>query len=196
MANLVSRIGSRLLAGFTLRESLIVGLCAVFIVLSALLLHIPGLMPGHKLLGVVFFLLLGRSCVRHPLAATTIGLLAGLIALYPGLGRGSPLHVFQYAGTGAAADLVCFFLPSMPASRPLGLLAGALMGATWFPLSYLFDRLVGMSADMAARHALLRVASVIVWGALAGFLAPTVVRRLRASGLLPTVAPHPAGEQG
>ncbi len=192
MTSFVSRAGSRFLSGFTLRESLVVGLCAVFIVLAALLLHIPGLLPGHKLLGVAFFLLLGRGCLRHPLAATAIGLLAGLIALYPGMGRGNPLHVLQYASAGAVADLLYLFVPAMPASRPLGVLAGALMGATWLPLAYLFDRLVGMDSGIAAQHAVLRVSSVIFWGALAGWLAPTVVRRLRASGLWPAGPSGPA----
>jgi hypothetical protein len=133
--------------------------------------------------------------VRHSLAASTIGLLAGLISLYPGIGRGSPLHVFQYTCAGAVADFLYIFLPSMPASRPLGVLAGALMGATWFPLSYLIDRIIGMDSGMAAQHSLLRVASVILWGAIAGLLAPTVVRRLRASALLPAPTSQPSGKR-
>ena len=109
MTSFVSRAGSRLLSGFTLRESLVVGLCAVFIVLAALLLHIPGLLPGHKLLGVAFFLLLGRGCLRHPLGATAIGLLAGLIALLSGTGAWQPpacAPIRQCRGRGRSAVLV------------------------------------------------------------------------------------------
>jgi hypothetical protein len=142
MTSFVSRAGSRFLSGFTLRESLVVGLCAVFIVLAALLLHIPGLLratsPGRSVFTAAWARLL-----RHPLAATAIGLLAGLIALYPGMGRGQPPACAPIRQCGAVADLQYLFVPAMPASRPLASLAGALMGETWLPLAYLFDRLVG-----------------------------------------------------
>lgn len=185
MTHPVTHMSEKLLARFTLRESLIVGLCATFIVLSGLFLYIPSLLPAHKVLGVVFFLMLGRGCVRPALAATVIGLLAGLIALYPGLGRGGPIQLVRYVTAGGVADALYLFLPAMTASRLFGTLAGALMGATWFPLAFLMDLIVGMGAGAAAQHALLKTVSAVSFGALAGFLAPTVVRRLRASGLLP-----------
>ena len=189
MPHPVTRMGESLLARFTLRESLVVGLTATCIVLSGLFLYIPSLLPAHKVLGVVFFLLLGRGCVRPALAGTIIGLLAGLIALYPGLGRGGPVQLVRYVTAGGVADLLFFLLPSMTDSRLFGAIAGALMGMTWFPLAFLMDLLVGMEAGTAARHALLKTVSAACFGTLAGLLAPTVVRRLRASGLIPP-PPH------
>lgn len=186
MFHCLSRAGSRFFAGFTLRESIVVGLCAVFIVLSALLLHVPAMLPGHKLWAVVFFLLLGRGCIRPPLAATTIGLLAGLIALYPGLGRGNHLHIVQYALAGGLVDALFFWLPGLTCSRPLGMVAGALVGGIWLVFAFLMDLLVGMDVGTAVQHALLKTFWVIAWGAFGGFLAPTVVRRLQASGLVPS----------
>jgi hypothetical protein len=185
MTHPVTHMGERLLARFTLRESLVVGLCATFIVLSSLFIYIPSLLPAHKVLAVVFFLLLGRGCVRPALAATVIGLLAGRIALYPGLGRGGPIQLVRYVTAGGLADGLYLLMPAMTGSRLFGSLAGAFMGATWFPLAFLVDLVVGMAAGAAAQHALLKTVSATVFGALGGFLAPTVVRRLRASGLLP-----------
>ena len=182
---------SDLWAGFSLRESLVAGFCAIFIVLLGLFLHIPLHLPGHRVLPLAFFLLLGRACVRPAWSATVIGLIVGIVML--SLGRQGPIHIVQYLMAGAIADMVSILLPAVTRSLPIGALAGGLVGASWLPVSLLVDRLAGMEIDLAFRHTLFKVSSAILFGAVGGAMVPAVARRLRASGLL---AVRESGHQG
>lgn len=170
-------------AGFSLRESLVVGFCATFIVVSGLFLHLPMHLPAHKVLPLTFFLLLGRACVRPAWSATVIGLIAGVVTISLG-GRGAPVHIVQYLMAGGIADVVSILLPAVTRSVPIAALAGGLVGAGWLPVSLLTDRMAGMDFDLAVRHAIFKVSTTVLFGAVGGAFVPTVVRRLQASGLV------------
>jgi hypothetical protein len=176
-------------AGFSLRESLVAGFCATFIVVSNLFLRIPLHLPGHRVLPLAFFLLLGRACLRPAWSATSIGLISGVLAL--SLGREEPMHLLKYLAAGGIADLTSLVLPAVTSSFIMGALAGALVGSSWFPLSLLTDYLAGMDAELAFRHTLVKLGSAIVFGAVGGALVPAVACRLRGTGLLPAQVPPP-----
>jgi hypothetical protein len=169
--------------GFSLRESLVAGFCATFIVLSELFLRIPLHIPGHRVLPLAFFLLLGRACLKPKWSASAISLIAGLVSLC--LGREEFLQIFKYLAAGGMIDTVALLLPAVTRSLPLGALAGALVGAAWMPAALLVDRLSGMDLGMALRHTLLKLASAALFGAVGGAMAPAVARRLQASGVVP-----------
>ena len=64
--------------GFTLREGLVIGFIAALIVLAEMLVRIPMHLPGHRVLPLAFFLLLGRGVVDRYWTATSIGLLTAV----------------------------------------------------------------------------------------------------------------------
>ena len=85
---------------------------------------------------------------------------------------------------GAIADLVSLAIPLVTRSLPFGFLAGAMVGASWVPLSLLEDRLVGMDMTLALGHSLFKASSAAIFGAVGGAMVPAVARRFRATGLL------------
>jgi len=106
-------------------------------------------------------------------------------SMYPGLGRGGPVRLVRDVTAGGVADILTFLMPPMTGSRLFDAIAGALMGMIWFPRAFLMELLVGLEAGTAAQPALLKTVSAACFGTLAGLLALPVVRRLRASGLIP-----------
>lgn len=169
--------------GFTLRECLVLGFTAALIVLVEMVVRIPMHLPGHRVLPLAFFLLLGRSAVRRGWAATSMGLLtaAGCLAL----GRYGLDHLVKYIAAGLVADAAAFVLPAVIKSSFLGALTGMLIGASWLPVGLVVDRLAGMDAGAALQHTMLKLGSAMLFGAAGGLLAPAVSGRLRRSGLVP-----------
>lgn len=171
----------RFWGSLSLRESLVMGFCAAFIAVTGMFLHIPFHMPGHRVLPLAFFLLLGRACVPRFWTATAIALASSVLAL--SIGRDDPTHLAKYLAAGIMADVVVGLF-SATSSVPFGALAGACIGASWLPVNLLADLAAGMDRDLAIRHVLLKSASAIVFGAIGGGLVAPVFRRLQASGLV------------
>lgn len=169
--------------GFTLRECLVLGFIAAIVVLVEMLVRIPMHLPGHRVLPLAFFLLLGRSTVRRGWAATAMGLLtaAGCLAL----GRDGLDHLLKYVTAGVVTDAVAFIWTGAIDSSFLSALTGMLIGASWLPVSLLVDRLAGMDTGAALQHTTLKLGSAMLFGAAGGLLAPSVSGRLRRSGLVP-----------
>jgi hypothetical protein len=171
----------RFWGGLTLRECLVLGFCAAFIALTGMFLHIPFHFPGHRVLPLAFFLILGRACVPRFWAGSAIALASSILAL--SIGRENPANLAKYLAAGIMADIV-LGLFSATRSVPFGVLAGAAIGSSWLPVNLLTDLAVGMDRDLAIRHVLLKSASAIMFGAIGGGLVAPVVRRLQASGLV------------
>ncbi len=66
---------------FTLREALLLGFCATFIVLTRAALRIHFSLPGHSMFFLIFFLLMARGCVPKIGAPTLVGIIAGLVCM-------------------------------------------------------------------------------------------------------------------
>jgi hypothetical protein len=167
--------------GMSLRECLVAGFCAAFIAVTGMFLHVPFHLPGHRVLPLAFFLLLGRACVPRFWTGSAIALASSVLAL--SIGRDDPTHLAKYLAAGIMADVVSGLF-STTCSVPFGALAGAAIGASWLPVNLLTDLAVGMDRDLAIRHVLLKSASAIIFGAIGGGLVAPVVRRLQASGLV------------
>lgn len=170
----------RFWAGLSLREALAAAFSAALIVVSEIFFRVPLHLPGHRVLPLVFFLLLGRRSVSSGWAGTAIGLIAGLILF--SLGRETPAHIPQYVIIGLVADLISLVLGRFH-SAVVGLIAGALLGACWLPVQLLVNRMLGMDAGLAVAAALIRNGWAIAFGAIGGLLAFSVGNRLRAVGL-------------
>jgi hypothetical protein len=168
-------------AGMTLRESLTACLSSALIIVSAVFFRIPLHLPGHRVLPLVFFLLLGRCAIAAGWAGTAMGSLAGL-ALF-GMGQENPAHVAQYVGIGLIADVI-WLVCARGRAIWLGTIAGALMGAGWIPIPLLINRMLGMDRESAIWIALMKNGSAVAFGALAGALAFFMAKRLRTAGIL------------
>jgi hypothetical protein len=168
----------------SLKESLFLGFCAVFVLLSrgALRLHLG--ISGHAMFSTMFFLLIARGCVPRFFSATITGLFAGVAAMALGMGKGGPLLLMKFVLPALVVDLGAAVLPLMFQSYLLCALVAAIASATKFIDTYVVDLLVSMNQDIILQHAFLEAGPAVLFGVAGGLFVPPVIRRLKAYGVI------------
>ena len=167
-----------------LKESLFLGFCAVLILCTkaALRLHIH--IPGHSMLFTIFFLMLVRACVSYRLSASFTGLLAGLMAMVLGMGKGGPLILLKFVLPAIIIDVSVLILPLMFESFILCAIVACAASATKFISIYIVDTLIGMDSTVVIQHALLKSSFSVGFGVLGSLFIPLVVKKLKAQGVI------------
>ena len=168
----------------SLKESLFLGFCAVFILLFRVVLRLHLHIPGHSMLFTVFFLFLARGCVDYRGASTCTGLLAGIGAFALGLGKIGPILIPAFVLPGVVIDLGALLLPKLFSSFFLCVLVAASASATKFIITLSQDLLLGMDKKVLVQHAAFEAGTAMVFGILAGLCVVPVIRRLKAYGLV------------
>lgn len=168
----------------TLKESLFLGFCAVFVLLSraALRLHLG--ISGHAMFSTIFFLLIARGCVPRFFSATITGLFAGAAAMALGMGKGGPLLLIKFVLPALVIDVCAVALPLMFQSYFLCALVAAMASSTKFIDTYVVDLLVSMNKDIILQHAFLEAAPAVLFGVAGGLFVPPVIRRLKSYGVI------------
>jgi hypothetical protein len=167
-----------------LKDSLFLGFCAVFIIVTRVALRLHLKIPGHAMFFTLFFLFLARGCVRYRFSATFTGLVAGLIAIVLGLGKGGPLIMIKFIMPALVIDISALLLPGLFSSFILCAIVGALASATMFFNTYLIDYLAGMDTELIFAHAMIKSVSSIAFGVAASLFIPSVIRKLKAFGVI------------
>ena len=168
----------------TLKESLFLGFCAVLIVVfrAAFRLHLN--ISGHSMLFTVFFLMLAKACVRNYFSATYAGMLAGMMAMVLGLGKGGPLIILKFIFPAIAVDFMALILPIWYNHYWQCMLIAAAAAATKFLNTLIMDLLVGMDMTVAIQHGLFESLFACLFGMVGGLCIPPVVKKLNAHGIL------------
>jgi hypothetical protein len=169
----------------SLKDALFLGFCAVLIIAfrAALRLHLK--IPGHSMLFTLFFLILARGCVRNHLASAFTALLAGIMALILGMGKGGPLILIRYLLPALVVDAMALILSdALFQSMLLCMLTAVLAAATRFLTDAAMDLLAGMAYSVVLRHAGLQTISNVLFGAVGALGVPTVIRKLKAFGAI------------
>lgn len=167
-----------------LKDSLFLGFCAVFIIVTRVALRLHLKIPGHSMFFTLFFLFLARGCVRYRFAATYTGLISGLIAVVLGLGKGGPLILIKFVLPAIVIDVSAMLLPGLFGSVFLCAIVGLLASATMFFNTYLIDYLVGMDSELILAHAMIKSLSAMAFGVVASLFIPSVIRKLKAFGVI------------
>jgi len=167
-----------------LKDSLFLGFCAVFIIVTRVALRLHLKIPGHAMFFTLFFLFLAKGCVRYRFAATYTGLISGLIAVVLGLGKGGPLILIKFILPAIVIDVSAMLLPGLFGSFILCAVVGALASSTMFLNTYLIDSLAGMNSAVVFAHALIKAGSSMVFGVAASLFIPLVIRKLKAFGVI------------
>jgi len=166
------------------REALLLAFFATFIVLAKAALRWHLQVPGHVMFATALFLILARGCVPRPGAATAVGLLAGLVCAALGMGKGGPLIVAKLVLPGLLVD-AGFALPrgSLPETlrggdprRSGGCLGLPPGGGSRAP--------GGSAGGIVAQQAALSAGTKAAFGALGGWAAVAILRRLRDHGII------------
>jgi hypothetical protein len=166
----------------SLRDALFLGFCAVFILCAKAVLRLHLHIPGHSMFFTVFFLLIARGCVQHKLAATFSGLLAGIMAVILGMGKGGPLILVKFMLPGMSIDVVALIAVGLFESVALCVIAASFAGATRFISTLCIDFLAGMDPDILMQHALIQSAGNVLFAMAGGIAVPMVIHKLKAYG--------------
>lgn len=168
----------------SLKDSLFLGFCAVFIILfkAALRLHLN--IPGHSMLFTIFFLLLARACVPYRFSATWTGLISGAMAVILGLGKGGPLILLKFILPAIIIDLGVFIYPYWFNSYLFCVILAAVAASTKFFNTYLVDVLIGMDHTITLQHALLGSVFGCIFAIAGGLFVPPIVKKLNTHGII------------
>ncbi|HKK32834.1 MAG TPA: hypothetical protein VJ934_04660 [Desulfomicrobiaceae bacterium] len=167
-----------------LKDALFLGFCAVFIVAAKLMFRWHLNISGHSMFFTMFFLILARASVQYRLAASFTGLLAGLVSIMLGMGKGGPLLLLKFLLPALVTDMAFLLTPMIPYSLWMCILTGGLASASKFISTIVVDWAVGMDPDVLINHAILKSAGAVLFGSLGGLLVPPVARKLRAHGII------------
>jgi len=169
-------------------ELLLLGMFAALVIVSHVALRFPVKAPGHS--GVVWMALLvtASAVVPRPGAATTCGLISGLLAGFLGLGdKGTIDTVLSYLAAGVGVDLVRS-TAGFPVAAGSFVLAGVVGNLTKFTAKLLLDLWIGIPAGFVALGRGYPVVTHLAFGAAGGYLGYLVVAALRRAGFFTYLA--------
>jgi len=179
----------------TVQDMTVIALVAVLVLVSKTVLRMPIKVPGHAGVLWIAALMVGRSAVRYPIAATLMGLLGGtLVAIFQPSDAGPVFTVFKYVMPGMVLDMLLLplggrferIVPSMivggaaHSTKVLVDLAQGLVAGITGPILY-----AGLTASLVLH---------IAFGALGGLIAAKIVAIL-VRARIPQMA-GPGGRSG
>ncbi len=169
---------------FTLREALLLGFCATFIVLTRAGLRLHLHLPGHVMFFTMFFFILARGCVPKIGSATLVGLIVSLASLVLGMGTKGPAVLVKFVFPAVLVDLAGAIAPAFVTSIVACALVGALAAAIRAVADIGLDWLTGMEDEVILLKATITAAMFAIYGGLGSLAVPSIVRRLRKNGLI------------
>lgn len=169
---------------FTLREALVLGFCATFIILTRAGLRLHLHLPGHVMFFTVFFFLLARGCVPKIGSATLVGLITCLASVLLGMGKGGPMVLAKYLLPALVVDLAGIVAPSFITSMLACALVGIIASASRVIASTGLEFLIGMEEEIIFGKAVLAMVTNGLFGALGSLAVPSIIIRLRRNGLI------------
>ena len=169
---------------FTLREALLLGFCATFIILTraGLRLHIH--LPGHVMFFTMFFYLLARGCVPKIGAVTLVGLIVSLASILLGMGSKGPVVFVKFLLPALLVDLAGALFPSFISSMVACALVGALAAALRSLSDTGLEWLSGMEEEVLLRKTVITACLFALYGGFGSLAVPSIIRRLRKNGLI------------
>ena len=171
---------------FTLREALLLGFFATFIVLTRAALRLHFSLPGHSMFFLMFFLLMSRACVPKNGTTTMVGLISGLLCMMLGMAKLGPLILVNFVLPAIIVDIAGALYPNMVRSYTACLIVGILASASKNVSSIGINFLMGVESDIIIQHAFITTISGVFFGIAGSLLVPPVVRKLQANKLIPS----------
>ncbi len=169
---------------FTLREGLLLGFCATFIILTRAGLRLHLHLPGHVMFFTMFFFLLARGCVPKIGAATLVGVIVSLASFLLGMGTKGPAVFVKFLLPALLVDLAGALFPAFVTSMVACLLVGAVAAAVRALSDTWLEWLSGMEEEVILRKTVVTACMFALYGGLGSLAVPSIVRRLRKNGLI------------
>jgi hypothetical protein len=170
---------------FTLSDSLILASLAVLSVAFKAVFRLKLGLTGHSMFMVTLVLLLARGLVPERGSVVGCGLVAGLMAMVMGIGRGGPLVLLKFLAPALAVEIICLLLPKAPWTRWQAVLAAWAGVAAWIGNGMLELALAGADRAVLATEAGLKALGGGLFATIAALLVPTLLKRLAHHDLVP-----------
>ncbi|MFV7785441.1 core component of ECF transporter [Shewanella marisflavi] len=170
--------------GFNLHDALFIGFCATLLVALKGVLRLKLGLSGHSMFLMSFFYLICYGAVGKRGAISACGLLAGMMAMTLGVGKGGPLLLVKFGLPALAMDLCLFLVPALMSLKWRCIILALVATLAWASKGLIEGALVGLSAQVVA----MQFAKSLLFGSgfavLAAVLVPGVLERLRSHDLL------------
>ncbi|MBW2558179.1 MAG: hypothetical protein JRD69_04990 [Deltaproteobacteria bacterium] len=168
----------------TLSEGLWLGFCATFMIVTKAIFRLHLHLTGHAMFFTIFFFLLGKGTVKKKWGATFIGLIAGILALLLGMGKDGPLVIVKYVVSGLVIDAACILYPRVLESYVGCALVAAVASTSKVLTLVIVEMLAGMDGALIMQHAAIASVMNMIFGILGSLAVPSIIRRLKANGLI------------
>jgi hypothetical protein len=169
---------------FTMREGILLGFCATFIILTRAGLRLHLHLPGHVMFFTMFFLLLARGVVPKIGAATLVGLIVSLGSILLGMGTKGLAVFVKFLLPALLVDLAGALSPAFVGSIYATLLVGAGAAAVRALSDTWLEWLSGMDEEVILRKTVITACLFALYGGLGSLAVPSIIRRLRKNGLI------------
>jgi hypothetical protein len=170
---------------FSMREALLLGFCATFIVLTKATLRMKLGISGHSMFFMIFFLLLARGIVPKTGASTLVGLLAGAISIAMGLAHRGPIIMLNFVLPALVIDCVGVFLPRFVRGFLTCILVGGLAASTKGVTEAVIFAFTGAPLDVIILKGVIDAGWALLFGSLGSLPVPAIIRKLRTNRLIP-----------
>ena len=170
---------------FSMREALLLGFCATFIVLTKATLRMKLGISGHSMFFMTFFLLLARGIIPKTGAASLVGLLAGAISIALGLAHKGPIIMLNFVFPALVIDAAGIFLPRFTTRFLSCLIIGGMAAATKGVAEGMVLLVTGASTEIVLLKTLIEGGWAAFFGLLGSLPVPEIIRKLRTNRLIP-----------
>jgi hypothetical protein len=167
---------------FSTFQLILLALFAALILIAKIALKTPLRLPGHTGIFWMAILIVAARVVPQHGAASLVGLLSGILAVFFGLGDFGFLDTFlSYLMIGVGTDLALLLLRS-----PENLIAAGLIGALGhlgkFLVKWALGVLTGVPLGFVALGLLNSLLGYILFGVIGGLLGALTLKALRRAG--------------
>jgi len=169
---------------FTLREGILLGFCATFIILARAGLRLHLHLPGHVMFFTMFFYLLARGCVPKIGSATLVGLIVSLASLLLGMGTKGPVVFAKFLLPALLVDIAGYLFPAFVNSMVACALVGAVAAAARALCDTWIEWLSGMEGEIILQKTVITASLFAFYAGLSALAVPSIIRRLRRNGLI------------
>ena len=169
---------------FTLREGILLGFCATFIILARAGLRLHLHLPGHVMFFTMFFFLLARGCVPKIGSATLVGLIVTLASFLLGMGPKGPAVFVKFLLPALLVDVAGYIFPFFVNSMIACVLVGAVSAAVRALSDTWIEWLSGMEGEIILQKTIITASLFAFYAGLSALAVPSIIRRLRRNGLI------------
>ena len=169
---------------FTLQNALFIGFCATLLVAIKSMMRMKLGLTGHSMFLMSLFYLVCYGATNKVGSMSLCGLLAGMLAMILGVGKGGPFLLLKFALPAFAMDIALIFITNMFTLRWRCIVLAIIGSVAWASKSWIQNLLAGMDPQVAFVQFGLSSVKGGLFAIAGALLIPIIINRLDAHDLL------------